>query len=204
VENSEGFDAVVIMAKRPAPREGPYELEARAALGVLFCRQAGLSVPIICVEGYDLPDSDLSGADVVRNLAVTAGVPSDRIATRGLTNCTVREVVAIREVLHDWNADRPLIITHPYHVHRTRWYLREAGIDASVVGCSAGLATRTFSPIDEFLFCLIERGETRGLNRAREFVVEILLTILHSLDRGGRVEMLLADRIRGRTENQTG
>jgi DUF218 domain-containing protein len=198
------FDAIVIMGKRPARHKGPLELEARAALGVLFCRQTLLTVPIICAEGHDLPDSDLSGAEVVHNVAIVAGIPSDRIVTRGSTNCTVREVMAIHTLLREADANRPLVITHPYHVRRTSWYLRESGIIANVVGCSVELANRSFSPVEASLFSLIERGETHGLNYAREFVVEILLTILHSLDRGGRVEMLLADRIRGCERNQTG
>jgi uncharacterized SAM-binding protein YcdF (DUF218 family) len=204
VDSSKGFDAIVIMAKRPARRKGPRELEARAALGILFWQQTGGRVTIICVEGHDLPDSDLSGAEVVHNVAVAAGVPRDHILTRPLTNCTVREVVAIRDILRELDARQPLVITHPYHVRRTRWYLREAGIGANVIGCSAELAIRTFPSIEASLLRLIERGEAHGLNYAREFVVEILLTILHSLDRGGRVEMRLADRIRGRTGNQTG
>jgi uncharacterized SAM-binding protein YcdF (DUF218 family) len=204
VANAKDFDAIVIMAKRPGRREGPRELEARAALGVLFWQSICIPVSIVCVEGRDLPDSNLSGAEVVHDVAVRAGVPNNCVVTRSLTNCTVREMVAIRGVLAELGACHPLVITHPYHVRRTGWYLRESGIVATVVGCSVALANRKFPAPESSLLRLIERGEARGLSYAREFVVEILLTILHALNHSGRVEMLLADRIRGRGENETG
>ena len=191
------------MGKRPAKHEGPRELEARTALAVLFQQERGKSVGIVCVEGHDLPDSDLSGAEVVRNVAVAANVPDNCIVARSLTNCTVREVAAIRDALDDLGAKHPLVITHPYHVRRTRWYLRESGLAATVVGCSATLAMQMFPSGSAALHGLIQRGEVRGLRYGREFVVEIMLTILHFLDRRGRIEMFLADRIRGSMRDET-
>ena len=196
------FDALVVMAKRPARHEGPRELEARAALAVLFWRQKQPSVVLICVEGHDLPDAEISGAEAVRNLALATGVSKDRVVARSLTNCTVREVAAIHGILRGLGATRPLVVTHPYHVRRTRWYLRAAGDEATVVGCSSELVARMFPMADTLLRGMVERGEVRGLRYAREFVVEILLSLLHFVDRRGRVEMFLADRVRGRMGNQ--
>ena len=194
------LDAIVVMAKRPGRGEGPRELEARAALAALFWRREGRTIPMICVEGYDLPDTTDSGAEIVRQVALTAGVPNAAIVARPQTNCTVREVRAIREILQERGASQPLVITHPYHVRRTRGYLREAGVEANVVGCSSALVRGMFAGADEPLRGLVERGETSRLNLLREYAVEFLLTILHAVDRQGRVEMFLADRVRGRGE----
>jgi hypothetical protein len=86
-----------------------------------------------------------------------------------------------------------------------RWLLRiriTCGEEATVVGCSSELVARMFPMADTLLRGMVERGEVRGLRYAREFVVEILLSLLHFVDRRGRVEMFLADRVRGRMGNQ--
>lgn len=196
--DSMNCDAIVVMGKRHAPGRGPRELQARAALAVLYWRRKLADVPIICVEGYDLPNSSLSGAEVVKQVALQAGVPAGQILARNLTNCTAREVEALRDALNELGRTKPLVISHPYHLKRARCYLQDVGITAQMVGCSSSVA-RTLIDVQSTpeVLSLVERGEPNWLELARETVVEMALLLLHRLDPRGKVERYLSDQIRG-------
>lgn len=191
------YDAIVVMGKTYAPGQAPDQLRARAALAVLYWQHSGGAAPIICTEGYDLPDKHLSGAAVVAEVAQQAGVPAAHIVAHPLVNCTAREVEAIRDILDAYHKTRPLVITHAYHVGRTRRYLRDVGVAAQVVGCSPALARQQVETPDPALLALITRGQPSLPDRLREAVVERLLTTLHTLDPLGIIERRLADRVRG-------
>jgi hypothetical protein len=185
------------MGKTHARGQRPRELEARAALAVLVWRALGPGIPIICVEGHDLPDTDRSGAQVVEALAVAAGVRADDLVVRSVSNCTAREVEAVRDILRERDLQHPLVLTHPYHAWRTRWYFSGVGVRARVVGCSPREAARwARKPESGPLSAAIAGGESPWWNRLREGCVEAALYLLHGLDRRGRLERRLADRLR--------
>jgi uncharacterized SAM-binding protein YcdF (DUF218 family) len=185
------------MAKRPAPHQGPRELEARAALAVLYWRRLENQVPIFCVEGYDLPGSPRSGAEVVAQFVGRAGVPQIFVATRAASNCTSREVLALRDLLDERQCRRVLVITHPYHEARTRLYLEQVGIHAQVIGCTVARASELAREArDDLMVQVVARGERGTWNALRERAIEILLIALHKLDPGGSIEQFLADRVR--------
>lgn len=193
----DAHDALVVMGKRPMPGRPPHELEARAAFAVLLWRARGGDLPLICVEGHDIAGYRESGAEVVAAVARGAGVPDDRVVAPALSNCTAREVEGVREVLASLGCRRPLVITHAYHVRRTRWYFREVGLVAEVCACSTR-AAQTFAQdaAGQALLAIIRCGEPGRLPRLREWGVEFLLTLLHAVDRAGTCERWLADRIR--------
>ncbi len=191
-------DAIVVMAKKPRRHDGPRELVARAALGALFWHRLPQKAPVICVEGHDLDEPGRSGADVVKDVLLQAGVSDEWIVARALSNCTAREVAAIRAVLQESGRHNPLVITHPYHVRRTKRYFAAAGMPARVVGCSAEFAREEFAgQTGSAWFQLIEHGEIRGPRYVQELLTEAVLSLLHTLDPQGRIERYLADRLRG-------
>lgn len=191
-------DAIVVMGKRPSRGCAPRELEARAALATILWKRGTDRAVIVCVEGYDLPDSALSGAEVVRQVALNADVPADRILARGLSNCTAREAEAIRDVLSELASTHPIVVTHPYHLARTRRYLGAMDLNAIVIGCSLTLA-RSLCLGEEYgdLLGLVSRGEPKKIDELRETVIELGLSLLHTFDSRGRVERYLADHVRG-------
>lgn len=191
------YDSIVVMGKTYAPGGAPHQLQARAAMAVLFWQRSDGTIPIICTEGYDLPDRHLSGAEVVQYVALQAGVPSERIIAQPLVNCTAREVEAIRNILYHCDRRRPLVITHAYHVHRTHRYLHGVGVAAEVVACSPKHARQMCQDPFSDLIAQIERGQPGPLDQIREAGVELILNILHSFDPHGILEHQLANRVRG-------
>ncbi len=189
------MDAVIVMGKTYAPGGSPAELRARAAFGVACWRHAAAGAVWACLEGYDQPQRDRSGAAVAAAVAQAAGVPSARIVALPLANCTVREVLAIKAVLTAHTCCAPLVVTHPYHVPRTRRYLRAVGVGAPVVGCT--LARARALTTDTALLAVIAAGAPSLLAVLREWRTELLLHALHTCDPAGIIEQRLADRLRG-------
>jgi len=191
-------DAIVVMGKRPGRDGAPRELQARAALAVLCWRRATRKPWLACLEGHDLPGSRLAGADVVRDMALAAGVPAGQIVAPALTNCTARELRELARLLKERQANRAWAITHPYHARRTQWYFRAAKLPVTVVACTRQTAAQLAgTEADASLLRWIDAGEVRGLPLLRERLVETTLSALHALNPAGQVECWLADRVRG-------
>ncbi|MCE9615024.1 MAG: YdcF family protein [Lentisphaerae bacterium] len=192
-----GCDALVVMGKRPMPGRPPRELEARAAFAVLLWRASRARLPLICVEGHDIEGYAASGAEVVADVARRAGVPDNLLDAPALSNCTAREVEGVRDVLARRGCRRPLVVTHAYHARRTRGYFREVGIAAEICACSSrSAALATEGEGAGALLEVIRKGEPPALQVVHEHLVELILTVLHTVDRGGSFERWLSDRIR--------
>lgn len=196
--NFHDCDSIAIMGKRPVACRGPVELSARAAFAAICWHHIKRDLPIICVEGFDLPDTPhIAGAEVAKQVLIDLRIPEDQIVAVGLTNCTIREVQEIKKLMSRLNRARPLVITHPYHQFRTTMYLKQVGIQAQVLGCSKALAsilthsgTRAYLP-------MVKSGEPTKSALVREHFTESLLIALHYIDCHGKIERYLADRIRG-------
>lgn len=184
-----------MMGKTYAPGGTPAELRARAAFGVACWQHAATGALWGCLEGYDHPQRDRAGAAVAAAVAHAAGVPSAQMVALPLANCTVREVLAIKAVLTAHNCRAPFVVTHPYHVARTRRYLREVGVGAPVLGCT--LARARALTDDAALLDMIAAGAPSPLALLREWRTEVLLHALHTFDPAGIIEQRLADRLRG-------
>jgi uncharacterized SAM-binding protein YcdF (DUF218 family) len=191
-------DAVVVLGKRPTPGQPPVEVTARAALGALLWHAAPPGTLLVCLEGYTWPGSTRSGARYVRQVAAWAGVPPAQIVARSLANCTIREVEFLAAVLAEQRRTHPLVVTHPYHVPRTRRYLRQVGLLAPVVPCTPGLARRLPGAARHpHLLRAIAQGHPRGWARLHNALSECALVLLHACDPPGYIERRLADQLRG-------
>lgn len=192
------YDSVVVMGKSYGPGGEPRELEARAAFGALCWHQMAGETLFVCLEGYDMPDKGRCGAMIARQVALDADVPPVRIVTRPLVNCTIQEARAIAAVLREYARGRPLVVTHPYHIGRTRRYLQQVGVCASMGACSLALARQlpAAARYAHLLRC-IERGEPHGWNRLYNPLSERALLLLHALNPAGTIEQRLADMLRG-------
>jgi uncharacterized SAM-binding protein YcdF (DUF218 family) len=129
-------------------------------------------------------------------------VPDAAVVTRRVSNCTLREARGLRDLCAERGTPRLTAVTHAYHAARTARYLDEAlpGRARVVPVTERSLAALRLPEAAGPLFAglpeLIRRSRPRGPDAWREAMVEAAMTLLHALDRGGRVEIFLADRVR--------
>jgi hypothetical protein len=159
--------------------------------------------PGILYVPADFAPDGTPDADTVRSLLTGRyRVPDAAVTTRRVSNCTCREVRGLRDLCAERGTARLIAVTHAYHAARTARYLEEVlpGRARVVPVTQAELAGLQLpaeaAPLFEGLPALIETSRPRGTDAVREAMVEGVMTALHALDRGGRVECALADRVR--------
>jgi hypothetical protein len=201
--------AVAIFGKSQGTKPENLQLRARVGLAAAIWHASAEPRPILLYVPADHAGPEATpDADVVRELLTGSyGVPDADVVTRRLSNCTYREVRWLRSLCAELGLGRLTAVTHGYHAARTARYLEEVlpgrtgvvsvtvpelarlGVDSRRV--PARIAQR-FAELPE----LIERSQPRGVDALREALVEGAMTVLHVLDRRGRVEIALADRFR--------
>jgi uncharacterized SAM-binding protein YcdF (DUF218 family) len=125
-DGAQQADVIVILGARVETdgRAGP-DLWVRTLHAVsLF--QRGLAPYIICTGGYQ--NDKLSAAAVARDLAISRGVPADKILLADGSMTTGEDAVRTRDLMraHGWQT--ALLVSHPLHLQRARILFEAQGL----------------------------------------------------------------------------
>jgi len=117
-DRAQQADAVVILGAlvEPDGSAGP-DLAERTLHGVrLF--QRGLAPYIICTGGYS--GDRLSAAAVARDLAVSQGVPEDKVLLAEGSMTTREDAASTRDLMFSRGWQTAILVSHPLHLERAR------------------------------------------------------------------------------------
>jgi uncharacterized SAM-binding protein YcdF (DUF218 family) len=125
-DQAQAVDAIVILGARVEAdgRAGP-DLWVRTLHAVgLF--QQGLAPYLICTGGYQ--GDRLSAAAVARDLAISQGVPADKILLADGSMTTREDAARSRDLMaaHGWQT--ALLVSHPLHLERARILFEAQGL----------------------------------------------------------------------------
>jgi uncharacterized SAM-binding protein YcdF (DUF218 family) len=137
-DQAQPADAIVVLGARVEAdgQPGP-DLQSRTLHGVRLFQQ-GMAPYLVCTGGYQ--DDKLSAASVACDLAVSQGVPADRVllADGGMT--TQEDAVSARNLaaLHGFRT--VILVSHPLHLERARMLFEGEGISVFPSPTSTDLA----------------------------------------------------------------
>jgi uncharacterized SAM-binding protein YcdF (DUF218 family) len=125
-DEAQRTDAIVVLGARVEPdgQPGP-DLRVRTSHAVdLF--QRGLAPYLICTGGYH--DDRLSAASVARDLAVSLGVPPEKILLADGSATTSEDAASAARLMaaHGWQT--ALLVSHPLHLERALLLFEGQGI----------------------------------------------------------------------------
>lgn len=125
-DRAERADAIVVLGARVEPDGQPGPDLAERTLHAVHLFQRGLAPYLICTGGYE--DDRLSAAAVACTLAVSQGVPADKILIAD-GSMTTREDAATATALMLGNGWQTLVlVSHPLHLERARLLFEGQGI----------------------------------------------------------------------------
>lgn len=192
-----GDAAIVILGKAQGRKSENRQLLARVSAAALLWHAAEPPRPSVVMVARDevdgVPDVDRAAA-VLQGL----GVPSEFVLTRPWSNCTLIEVRAVRVLARARGWRTLTLLTHPYHRARAQRLLDEVLPGSSVEAVAPGFAGGSDPSADlrSVVDQRIAASMPRGLDLARELLVESILSALHVVDPRGRIERGLARRVR--------
>ncbi|MEJ2734387.1 MAG: YdcF family protein [Anaerolineae bacterium] len=125
-DQAQQADAIVILGARVDSDGAPGpDLRVRTLHAVnLF--QRGLAPYIICTGGYR--GDRLAAAAVACNLAVSQGIPLEKVLRADGSMTTREDVASAREIMlaHGWQT--AILVSHPLHLERARLLFEAEGI----------------------------------------------------------------------------
>jgi uncharacterized SAM-binding protein YcdF (DUF218 family) len=127
-DQAQQADAIVILGARVEPdgQPGP-DLQVRTRHAVeLF--QRGLAPVVICTGGYE--DDRLSAAAVACKLAISLGVPAERVFLADGSMTTREDAASAAAMMADHGWQTAILVSHPLHLERARILFEELGITA--------------------------------------------------------------------------
>lgn len=119
---------IVILGARVEPdgQPGP-DLRSRTLHAVSLFQQ-GLAPYVICTGGYR--NDRLSAASVARRLAISLGVPADRILVADGSMTTQEDAMSTRRLMEARGWRTAILVSHPLHLERARLLFEGEGIVA--------------------------------------------------------------------------
>jgi uncharacterized SAM-binding protein YcdF (DUF218 family) len=119
-------DAIVILGARVETdgQPGP-DLRVRTLHAVSLYRQ-GLAPYLVCTGGYK--GDRLSAAAVACKLAVSEGVPQERVLLAEGSMTTGEDAASTQELAADHGWRTAILVSHPLHLERARILFEEQGI----------------------------------------------------------------------------
>jgi uncharacterized SAM-binding protein YcdF (DUF218 family) len=127
-DRAQQADAIVILGARVESngQPGP-DLRVRTLHAVeLF--QRGLAPYLVCTGGYQ--NDRLSAAAVACNLAVSQGVPAERVLLADGSMTTREDAASAAKLMGDHGWQTAILVSHPLHLERARILFEELGITA--------------------------------------------------------------------------
>jgi len=137
-DQAQPADAIVILGARADPdgQPGP-DLRSRTLHGVrLF--QRGLAPYLVCTGGYR--HDRLSAASVACDLAISQGMPADKILLADGAMTTQEDAISTRNLLAKQGLQIAILVSHPLHLERSRILFEGQGITVYPSPTSTDLA----------------------------------------------------------------
>lgn len=128
LDRARAADAIVVLGAQVGPdgQPGP-DLRVRTEHAVrLF--QEGLATHLVCTGGYR--DDHLSAASVACDLAVSEGVPADRVLLADGSMTTREDAASARDLMLANGWQTVVLVSHPLHLERARLLFEGEGITA--------------------------------------------------------------------------
>lgn len=143
------------------------------------------------------PDTDL----VKQMLVDLFEIPIDFLVLRRQANCTLLEVRAARVLSRTYQLSQIFVLTHLYHAPRAQRYFNEILSHADVIPVHPDILEEiTFPPhyvdLRPELEDIIQNSMPVKFDAIREYVIEWLLGLAHTIDSRGRFERWLARVLR--------
>jgi hypothetical protein len=194
----------MMMGKRQGTKNENKQLWGRVAMAAALWYCAPIPRPYLVFVASDVHGPNLTpDAHVVKHMLVERfQISADFIIVRQRTNCTLLEVRAMRAIKRAYKISHVFALTHLYHAPRAQRYLDEVlKDDASVIPVHPEILAELEPPPEgqEFfaeLHHLIAASQPSKFDLMREYLVEWLLNLAHTLDRRGRFERRLAHILR--------
>jgi len=131
-------DAIVVLgAQVTADGEAGPDLSSRTQHGVALFRQ-GLAPFLICTGGYE--GDRLSAAAVCRRLAVSQGIPADRVLLAEGSMTTWDDARTAAKLMREFGWRSATLVSHPLHLERARLLFESQGIPVYPSPTSTDLA----------------------------------------------------------------
>ena len=126
LDEAQPADAIVILGARVEPdgQPGP-DLRVRTLHAVSLYQQ-GLAPYLVCTGGYK--NDRLSAAAVACRLAVSEGVPEERVFLAEGSMTTGEDAASTRDLARARGWDTAILVSHPLHLERARILFEEQGI----------------------------------------------------------------------------
>jgi len=125
-DQAQPADAIVILGARVESdgQPGP-DLRSRTLHGVrLF--QRGLAPYLVCTGGYQ--NDRLSAASVARRLAISRGVPREKILKADGSMTTREDAASVQQLIAAYGLRTAILVSHPLHLERARLLFEGQGI----------------------------------------------------------------------------
>lgn len=103
--------------------------------------RAGVAPQILTIGGGQPGDATTEGA-AGRQALIDAGIPAGSVTAVGVGNDTLVSLRAAAEVLHERGWNSVVLVTDPWHAHRSQLMARDLGLAAQVSPVDQGPATR--------------------------------------------------------------
>jgi uncharacterized SAM-binding protein YcdF (DUF218 family) len=125
-DRAQPADAIIVLGARVEQdgEPGP-DLRARTLHGVRLFKQ-GLAPYLVCTGGFH--NDRLSAASVARDLAVSQGVPAEKILLADGSMTTGEDAVSARQLADTHGLWTAILVSHPLHLERARLLFEEQGI----------------------------------------------------------------------------
>ena len=126
VDKAQPADAIIVLGARVEPdgQAGP-DLWSRTMHGVRLYSQ-GLAPYLICTGGFQ--GDRLSAASVACSLAVSQGVPRDRVLLADGSMTTREDAMSARQIMASQGLEAVILVSHPLHLERARLLFEAQGI----------------------------------------------------------------------------
>lgn len=196
--------AILIMGKRQGTKKENKQLWGRVAMAALLWHSAPIPRPYLVFVASDVHGPHLTpDAEVVKRMLLEQfHIPADFVITRQRTNCTLLEVRSMKAIKRAYHISHVFALTHLYHAARAQRYLNEVlHEDASVIPVHPEILVEiNISPditdLYPELHRLIADSQPGRWDNLREYGVEWLLSLAHTIDRRGHFERRLARLLR--------
>ena len=121
-------DVIVVLGARVVPDGRPGSDLISRTLHAVDLWNARYAPEIICTGGFE--GEPLSAAAVCRKYAISLGVPEHNTWLADGTTSTAEDARSTAAVMkaHGWRT--AILVSHPLHLFRARWFFHQSGIDA--------------------------------------------------------------------------
>jgi uncharacterized SAM-binding protein YcdF (DUF218 family) len=138
-DRAQEADSIVVLGARVTANGAPGpDLRVRTLHAVDLYRQ-GLAPYLICTGGYR--GDRFSAAAVARELAISMGVPPERVLLAEDSMTTREDAVSVGELMLSRGWKTAILVSHPLHLERARLLFRDQGLTVYTSPTNTNLAS---------------------------------------------------------------